>query len=210
MDLKELARIQNQIAKKVEQRDGFGKLERIAGCDISFAQDDTAYAACAVLDYKSLEMLNHRTVRVKLKFPYIPTFLAFRELEGMLKVVKGMNADVFMLGAHGLAHPRRAGLACHFGVVTGKPTLGVAKSKLCGEARMPPNQKGAHTLLKDGDETIGAVVRTQLNAKPVYVSVGQKLSLKTAIRITLDTTRDHRLPEPLRAAHELATRAMLG
>lgn len=208
LDLEELARIQNQIAKKVKQRDGFSKLERIAGCDISFAQGDTAYAACAVLDYKSLETLDHRTVRVKLRFPYIPTFLAFRELEGMLKAVKGVNADVFMVGAQGLAHPRRAGLACHLGVVTGKPTLGVAKSRLCGEAQMPPNRKGARTLLKDGDETIGAVLRTQSDVKPVYVSVGHKLSLKTAIKITLDTTRDHRLPEPLRVAHRLATEAM--
>jgi deoxyribonuclease V len=210
LDLKELARIQSQIAKKVEQRDDFGKLERIAGCDISFAEDDTAYAACAVFDYKNLEMLDHRIIRVKLRFPYIPTFLAFRELEGMLKAVKVVNADVFMVGAHGLAHPRRAGLACHLGVVINKPTLGVAKSKLCGEAPMPPNQKGAHTLLKDGGEIIGAVVRTQQNAKPVYVSVGHKLSLKTAMKITLDTTRNHRLPEPLRAAHELATGAMRG
>jgi deoxyribonuclease V len=208
LDLKELARIQSQIAKKVEQRDDFGKLERIAGCDISFARDDTAYAACAVLDYKSLEMLNHRTVKVKLRFPYIPTFLAFRELEGMLKTVKGVNADVFMVGAHGLAHPRRAGLACHLGAVINKPTLGVAKSKLCGEAQTPPNRKGAHTLLKDLTETIGAVLRTQPDAKPVYVSVGHKLSLKTAVKITLDTTRDHRLPEPLRVAHRLATEAM--
>jgi deoxyribonuclease V len=163
-----------------------------------------------VLDYKSLEMLDHRTVRVKLRFPYIPTFLAFRELEGMLKAVKGVNADVFMVGAQGLAHPRRAGLACHLGVVINKPTLGVAKSKLCGEASMPPNQKGAYTLLKDGGEIIGAVVRTQQNAKPVYISIGHKLFLKTAIKIILDTTRNHRLPEPLRTAHELATGAMRG
>jgi len=207
-DLRELARIQNQIAKKVRRRDGFRKLETIAGCDISFARGDLAWAACALLDYRSLETLNHKTIRVKLSFPYIPTFLAFRELEGMLKAVGDIKADAYMVGAHGLAHPRRAGLACHLGVVLNKPTLGVAKSRLCGEAPMPPNRKSAHTLLKDGKEVIGAVLRTQPDAKPVYVSIGHKLSLKTAMKITLDTSRYHRLPEPLRIAHELATEAM--
>lgn len=207
-DLDELARIQNRIAKKVKQLDGFRKLETIAGCDISFSRGGLAWAACAVLDYKNLEVLKCKTVKVNLRFPYIPTFLAFRELEGMLKAVRGMEADVYMVGAHGLAHPRRAGLACHLGVVLNKPTLGVAKSKLCGEAQMPANRSGAHTWLKEGGETIGAVLRTQPNVKPVYASIGHKLSLKTAIKITLDTTRNHRLPEPLRAAHELATKAM--
>ncbi len=208
LDLGELVRIQERIARRVDKRDGFRKLETIAGCDISFARGDLAYAACAVLDYKSLELLEQNVVEVKLKFPYIPTFLAFREFEGMMKVVEGMNADVYMIGAQGLAHPRRAGLACHFGVMLNKPALGVAKSRLCGEAEMPPRKRGAYSALKDGEEVIGAVLRTQPDAGPVYVSVGHKLSLQTSIKIALETTRDNRLPEPLRIAHELATRAM--
>ncbi|MDI6643352.1 MAG: endonuclease V [Candidatus Hodarchaeaceae archaeon] len=207
-DLDELTRIQEQIAKRVDRRDRFKKLETIAGCDISFARGNLAYAACAVLDYRSLEVLNRRAIKVGLRFPYIPTFLAFRELEGMLEAVKGLEADVYMVGAQGLAHPRRAGLACHLGVMLDRPALGVAKSRLCGEAHMPPKRIGSYTWLKDGKEIIGAVVRTQSDAKPVYVSIGHKLSLKTAIKITLDTTRNHRLPEPLRIAHELATAAM--
>ncbi len=208
LDLEELARVQERIAKRVDKRDGFRKLDTIAGCDISFAQENFACAACAVLDYKTLEVLEQNVVKVKLKFPYIPTFLAFRELEGMLKVVEGMSADVYMVGAQGLAHPRRAGLACHLGVVINKPALGVAKSRLCGEAKVPPGKRGAHSPLKDGKDIIGAVLRTKPDAKPVYVSVGHKISLQTAIKITLKTTRNNRLPEPLRAAHELATQAM--
>lgn len=207
-DLDELTRIQEQIAKRVDRRDRFKKLDKIAGCDISFARGNLAYAACAVLDYRSLEVLDRRAVKVGLRFPYIPTFLAFRELEGMLEAVKGLEADVYMVGAQGLAHPRRAGLACHLGVVLDRPALGVAKSRLCGEAPAPPKRKGAYTTLKDDGETLGAVLRTQPGAKPIYVSIGHKLSLKTAIKIALDTTRNHRLPEPLRAAHELATGAM--
>jgi len=207
-DLDELARLQARVAKRVVRKDRFKKLERIAGCDISFARGGLAYAACAVLDYKSLEVLDQKTVDVRVRFPYIPTFLAFRELEGMLKAVEGMDADVYMVGAQGLAHPRRAGLACHLGVTLNKPTLGVAKSRLCGSAEEPGRERGACSLLRDDGEVIGAVLRTQPNCRPVYVSVGHKLSLKTAIRIALETTRDQRLPEPLRIAHELATRSM--
>jgi len=115
-DLNELAKIQEQIAQKVSQRDSFRKLKSIAGCDISFAEGDLAYAACAVLNYNDLGLIKKRTVKVKLNFPYIPTFLAFRELEGMLKVLNGLEADVYMVGAQGIAHPRRAGLASHLGV----------------------------------------------------------------------------------------------
>jgi deoxyribonuclease V len=194
----------------VKKRDDFKKLERVAGCDISFAKDDIACAACAVLDYQSLEVLDERVKKLKLKFPYIPTFLAFRELEGMLKVTTGVDADVFMVGAQGLAHPRRAGLACHLGVVLDSPSLGVAKSRLIGRAEVPGSRKGCWVPLKDEREVVGAVVRTQLNSKPVYVSIGHRISLKTAIKITLETTRNYRLPEPLRKAHELATKAMRG
>lgn len=210
LDLDELVRLQERVAKRVIKEDRFRKLETVVGCDISFARGGLAYASCAVLDYKSLEVLKKKTVAVRLHFPYIPTFLAFRELEGMMKAVEGLKADVYMVGAQGLAHPRRAGLACHLGVALGKPTLGVAKSRLCGEAAIPPSRKGAYTMLKDGDEIIGAVLRTQSGVKPVYVSVGHKLSLKTAIKIALETTRDHRLPEPLRITHGLATKAMRG
>lgn len=206
--LDELARTQEIIARKVLQRDGFRKLGTIASCDISSAEGDLAYAACAVLDCKSLELLDHRVAKVKLKFPYIPSFLAFRELGGMLKVLKGIDADVYMVGSHGLAHPRRAGLACHLGVTLDKPTLGVAKSRLYGDAETPPSKRGSYSFLKDDSEKIGAVLRTQTSVKPVYVSVGHKISLNSAVRITLKTTRRYRLPEPLRAAHQLASNAM--
>ena len=208
LDLQELARMQQRVAKRVVREDRLRKLETIAGCDISFAEGDKAFAACALLDYKSLKLLDQRSVAVKLKFPYIPTFLAFRELDGLLKAVEGIDADVYVVGAQGIAHPRRAGLASHLGVTLDRPTLGVAKSRLCGEAEEPAKKRGAYSPLRDGRETIGAALRTQAGGEPVYVSIGHKLSLKTAIRVTLETTRAHRLPEPLCLAHELATRVM--
>jgi deoxyribonuclease V len=207
-DLNELARIQEKIAKNVVREDRLKKLETIAGCDLSFVSGDEAYAACALFDYKSLELIDKKIAKVKVKFPYIPTFLAFREFDPMLKVAQNVDADVFIIGAHGIAHPRRAGLASHFGVLINKPTVGIAKGRLCGEAEEPPNKRGAYSLLKEGEEVIGAVLMTQKDAKPVYVSIGHKLSLKTSIKITLGTVRENRLPEPLRVAHELATRTM--
>jgi len=207
-DLNELACTQEKIAKNVVREDRLKKLESIAGCDLSFVSGDIAYAACVLLDYKSLELIDKKIIKVKIKFPYIPTFLAFREVDPMLKVARDVDASVFMIGAQGIAHPRRAGLASHFGVLINKPTVGVAKKRLCGVAEEPPNKQGAYSLLKDGGEVIGAVFRTQKDAKPVYVSIGNKLSLKTAIKISLETTRENRLPEPLRVAHQLATKAM--
>ncbi len=209
-DLSEMARIQEKIAKNVVREDRLKKLKSIAGCDLSFASGDIAYAACALLDYKSLRLIDKKITKVKIKFPYIPTFLAFREVDPILKVAKNIDASVFMIGAHGIAHPRHAGLASHFGVLINKPTVGVAKNRLCGVAEEPPNKRGAYSLLKDGGEVIGAALRTRKDAKPVYVSIGHKLSLKTAIKISLETTRENRLPEPLRVAHELATKAMRG
>jgi deoxyribonuclease V len=208
LDLDELVRIQHRVAELVRQEDGFQRLERIAGCDISFSRGDRACAACVVLDYRSLEPQEERVRSVKVRFPYIPTFLAFRELEGMLRVLRGTEADVYMVGAQGVAHPRRAGLASHLGVVLDRPTLGVAKSRLVGEADAPGESPGSYTWLRHEGEIVGAVLRTRRGAKPVYVSVGHRLTLETAVRITLETTRGHRLPEPLRRAHELATRAM--
>ena len=209
-DLNELARIQEKIAKNVVREGRLKKLETIASCDLSFASGDEAYAACALLDYENLKLIDKKVAKVKVKFPYIPTFLAFREVGPMLKVAKNIDADVFMIGAHGIAHPRRAGLASHFGVLINKPTVGVAKGRLFGVAEEPANERGAYSPLKDGEEVIGAALRTQKDAKPVYVSIGHKLSLKTSIKIALETTRENRLPEPIRLAHELATKAMRG
>ncbi|MFN4133054.1 MAG: endonuclease V [Candidatus Hadarchaeales archaeon] len=208
LDIEKLVEIQQKVAKRVVAKNGFKKIKRVAGCDISFAKNDQAFGACVVMDCKTLKVLDKNVVKVKLKFPYIPTFLAFRELEGMLKAVDGLKADAYMVGAHGLAHPRRAGLACHLGVVLDRPTFGVAKSILTGTAREPANARGNYTYLLDGKEVIGAAVRTNAGSKPVYVSVGHKITLKSAIAITLQTTKRHRLPEPLLRAHRLATEEM--
>ncbi|MEM0359246.1 MAG: endonuclease V [Candidatus Hadarchaeales archaeon] len=207
VDLRQLIEIQRRVAERVLIKDEWKKLERIAGLDLAYAGKDRGYSSCVVLDLSSLEILEKRVKKVRIKFPYLPTFLAFRELEGMLEVAREVEADVYMVDGHGVAHPRRAGLASHLGVVLEKPTLGVAKSKLCGEGEEPPLQRGGYSLLREGGEVVGAAVRTKTGVKPVYVSVGHKLSLPTAIELTLRTSTSFRIPQPLRLAHFLATKS---
>lgn len=207
-NLDELSLIQKKIAKKVIKEDKTGKIRTIAGCDISFSKEDKAYAACVLLDYESLEEIDKRVEAVEVDFPYIPTFLAFRELEPMLRVVNEVEADLYMIDSQGLAHPRRAGLASHLGVIIDEPTIGVAKSRLCGEAEEPAPERGSYTFLKDDGEKIGAVVRTRTGVNPVYTSIGHKVSLKRAIEITIETAPRYKIPEPIRKAHKLATNAM--
>ncbi|KXB06916.1 hypothetical protein AKJ51_02560 [candidate division MSBL1 archaeon SCGC-AAA382A20] len=207
-DLDELSKIQKKIAKKVIKKDEIETPKSVAGCDISFSEENQAYAACVSFTYPDLEKIKEKSIEVEVDFPYIPTFLAFRELQPMLKVVKKIDTDVYMIDSQGLAHPRRAGLASHLGVIIKKPTIGVAKNRLCGEGYKPSPEKGAYTYLKDNEEVIGAIVRTRTDVKPVYVSIGHKISLEKAIKITLNTAPKYKIPEPIRAAHKLATEKM--
>ncbi len=208
VDLRRLLEIQRRVAGRVSTRDEWKKLERVAGLDLAYAGRDRGCSSCVVLDLNTLEVLEERVRRVRIRFPYLPTFLAFRELEGMLEVAKRVEADVYMVDGHGVAHPRRAGLASHLGVVLDKPALGVAKSRLCGEGEEPPPERGGYSLLREGGEVVGAAVRTQTKVKPVYVSVGHRLSLRTAIELTLRTSPSFRIPQPLRLAHLLALKGL--
>ncbi len=207
-DLDELIRIQKEVSSRVIRDDELEEPETIAGCDISFSEDDYAFASCVLFRYPELEQIESNTIKVEIDFPYIPTFLAFRELKPMLRAIKGIDSDVYMVDSQGLAHPRRAGLASHLGVIIDKPTIGVAKSRLCGEAEEPDSEKGSYSLLRDDGEVIGAVVRTRTNVKPVYVSIGHRVNLDRAIEITLESSPKYKIPEPIRAAHKLATERM--
>ncbi len=208
-DLDELSRIQKKVANRVVKESEVESPTTIAGCDISFSEDETAYSACVLFEYPELEKIESRCIEVDVDFPYIPTFLAFRELKPMLKTVKDIESDIYLVDSQGLAHPRRAGLASHLGVIIDKPTIGVAKSKLCGEIEEEPDsKKGSYSYLKDDEETIGAVVRTRDETNPIFVSIGHKISLEKAIEITLQSAPKYKIPEPIRAAHKLATEKM--
>ena len=186
-----------------------GPVRRVAGVDVGFEDGGRiTRAAVAVLDADSLQLLEHRIARVPTTFPYVPGLLSFRELPAVLEALAGLSAcpDLLLCDGQGLAHPRRFGIACHLGLLLDLPAIGVAKSRLVGEYREPGADRADWSPLQDGDEVIGAVLRTRARVKPVFVSVGHRIGLETAIAWTLRLAPRYRLPEPIRWADGLASR----
>ncbi|MCX7683137.1 MAG: deoxyribonuclease V [Anaerolineae bacterium] len=179
--------------------------ENIAGIDVSI-RGETAKAAIALLSYPSLELLEATTAEVKVSFPYVPGLLAFREGPAVLAALERLSIrpDMLMFDAQGIAHPRRMGLATHIGILLDMPSIGCAKSRLCGEYSPPEKRKGSWTPLYDKGEVIGAVVRTRDNVRPVFVSVGHRVDLEAAVAMVLSCATRYRLPEPTRQAHRIA------
>jgi deoxyribonuclease V len=190
---------QAYLSKKIISEDHLPeKIRLIAGVDVAYA-GETAIGAVAVLDYESLELLERQTATCSAKMPYIPTLLSFREIPAAVACIKKLKQqpDVFLADGQGIAHPYRCGFASHLGLALGKPTVGVAKSRLVGE---PVND-----YLVENGQIIGAVVTTKEGSKPVYVSVGHLISLETAVKIVKHCVRGSRVPEPLLQAHRIAT-----
>lgn len=188
---------------RVEPFDGL--VRRVAGVDVSI-RGDTGHAAVVILSFPELRPLEAATAERPVTFPYIPGLLAFREgpvvIEAMGRLTR--PPDLVIFDAQGLAHPRRMGLATHLGVVLDLPSIGCAKSRLCGEHAEVPPERGAWVPLYDGEEVIGAVVRTRSNVQPVYVSVGHRIDLEGAVRWVLRCCTRYRLPEPTRWAHRVS------
>ena len=199
-------RLQLKLARQVIREDMLPKaLRYVAGVDVSYF-GEWAFGVVTLHDYDSLALLEARKAKVKATFPYIPTLLSFRELRPSLAAINKLKTqpDVFMIDAQGIAHPFRLGFASHLGVFLNKPTIGVAKSLLCGQVQ--PNNKAHWSPIIDKDEIIGAELKNE-GGKPVYVSIGHKVTLERAIDIVKHCTRTARLPEPIRNAHILATEA---
>ncbi|MGA3058756.1 MAG: endonuclease V [Candidatus Bathyarchaeia archaeon] len=177
------------------------KIKCIAGVDISYV-GNIGIGAISVLDYETLKLLESQVATCKVKIPYIPTLLSFRELPPAMAAINKLkiHPDVFLVDAQGLAHPYRCGFASHLGLAIGKPTVGAAKSKLIGT----PVEIDGEIFLVDKGEAIGAVVTTKQGSKPIYVSIGHMVSLETAVKIVKHCAIS-RIPEPLLQAHKLAT-----
>jgi len=198
-------KLQKRLSKQVIMEDALaGKLCYIAGVDVAYA-GEWAIGAVAVLDYASLLTVETRKAKVKMSLPYIPTLLSFREVKPARAAISKLETqpDVFLIDAQGIAHPYRLGFASHLGLLLDKPTIGVAKSRLCGQVQLM-NKQGWSPLTDKG-EVIGAALRRTEDEQPVYVSIGHKVSLERAIEIVRHCTKSERLPEPIRMAHVLAT-----
>ena len=195
--------IQASLAQKIIAEDRLpNKIKLIAGVDVAY-NEWVAIGAVAVLDYETLELLERKTATSKVKFPYIPTLLSFREIPPTVTCIKKLKLkpDVFLADGQGTAHPYGCGFASQLGLATGKPTIGVAKSRLVGE----PTTIADQVFLVQKSKVIGAVVTTKEGVKPVYVSVGHMISLATAVKITKYCARHSRIPEPLLQANKIAT-----
>lgn len=205
---KQAIAIQNRLRTKVITRDEFDEINTVAGVDVGFENNGkVTRAAIAVLTFPALELQTVSISRCETSFPYIPGLLSFRELPAVLKALEKLPVfpDLLLCDGQGYSHPRRFGIASHLGVLTDRPAVGVGKSRLTGIHKAVPDRRGAWRALVDNGEVIGAVVRTRIKVKPVYVSIGHRVSLETAIRFTLECTTRFRLPETTRMAHKYAS-----
>ncbi|ADO45162.1 MAG: endonuclease V [Hydrogenobacter thermophilus] len=208
MEIEELKKIQQECAKKVIQRDDFEKLITVGGIDLTFedikSNPTKAWASIVIVDINTLKPVYEDVVEGLVDFPYIPTFLAFRELPLMLELYQKIKIkpDVYFIDGQGVAHPRGCGIASHFGVATNSVSIGVAKTKLFGYYKEPEEKRGSYSYLTYKGSIVGAVLRTKDRTEPVYVSVGHRISLKKAIELVLRTSI-YRIPEPTRLAHNL-------
>jgi deoxyribonuclease V len=196
--------LQRRLATQVSRIGEVTTPSLIAGVDISVSKTKgMATAAVVVLGYPELRVVETKIVNGKLDFPYIPGLLSFRESPLTLAACEELTItpDLILVDGQGIAHPRRLGLASHLGLLLNTPTIGCAKSLLCGEHEEPGEQPGNYAEIVDRGEVVGVALRTKLGTKPVYVSIGHKIDIQTAIYWVTQCCRGYRIPEPGRLAH---------
>ncbi len=202
-------RLQQRLASRVRIEPLTGPIRLVAGADMAFSPGgDRCLAGMVVYDLQTGETVEEVLAWRAVRFPYVPGLLSFRETPAVLAAARKLKTepDVFMFDGQGLAHPRRMGFASHAGLLLDRPAIGCAKSRLCGEHRDPPSRAGRYAELVESGEVVGAVLRTRPGVKPVYVSVGHRVTLEDAIRVVMACVTRYRLPEPTRRAHILVTR----
>ena len=210
--LEEARAIQQRLRAQVIAHNDFGEVRTIAGVDAGYEGDPQAgqalaRAAVVVLAYPALQPLDYVVARRPAPFPYVPGFLSFREAPAVLAALEELRVrpDLLICDGQGIAHPRRMGIATHVGLLAGIPSIGCAKSLLVGRHGPVPDERGAYVPLTHRGEQIGVVLRTRVGVKPVYVSVGHRVSLPTAIKFVMSCVTKYRLPETTRAADGLAS-----
>jgi deoxyribonuclease V len=204
VSISEAKDIQRVLAAQVIRKNEMETPHLIAGVDIAREDSDgKARGAVAVIDFPGLVLVEQNVVALDINFPYVPGLLSFREVPLMLAACEGLTVtpDLYIADAQGIAHPRRLGLASHLGLILDTPTIGCAKSILCGQHGDLGEEPGDYTQLLDNGEVIGAALRTKRGVKPVYVSIGHRVDLKASIQWVMACLRGYRLPQPTRLAH---------
>jgi deoxyribonuclease V len=197
--------LQLELRARLKRTRDFGPIRSIAGADIAVegkGERTRGFAGVIVYSFPELKELERQSAVLPLRFPYVPGLLAFREGPVLLEAFAQLRAEpeLLLFDAHGYSHPRRFGLASHLSVILDTPGIGVAKSVLVGQSEEPPDRVGAWTPLVDGGETIGAVLRTRVGVQPVYVSVGHRVDLESAVEVALACGDGKRVPKPTREA----------
>ncbi len=205
---REAVELQKSLRERVRVVPHVGRIETVAGADISFNKfSSVIYAGIVVLRVPSLEVVEEVGVVSETQFPYVPGLLSFREAPSVLEVWAKLKTEphAVMFDGQGIAHPRRVGIASHVGLLLNRPTLGCAKSVLVGKYEEPEAERGSWTPLVDpkNGETVGAALRTKTRVNPIYVSPGHLIDLAGAIALTLRSDGGYRQPEPTRRAHNL-------
>jgi deoxyribonuclease V len=196
--------LQKELARDIIASGEVNSVRLVGGADISVPRDSRmARAAVVVLSYPELEVVEVEMGVAELRFPYIPGLLSFREAPVILELVNKLSnqPDLLIVDGQGIAHPRRLGIASHIGLWLDRPTIGCAKSRLCGEHDEVGYEAGSQTRIADDGEVIGTVLCTRAGSKPLYISPGHKIGLEESVQWTLACTRGYRLPEPSRLAH---------
>lgn len=199
--------IQSRLATLVSKKNEISSPQFIAGVDISPPNDrGVATGAVVVISYPQLKIVEVETAEQKIEFPYIPGLLSFREAPLILAACEQLiiSPDLILVDGQGIAHPKRLGLASHIGLLLDVPTIGCAKSRLCGVHEPVGETSGSFAELTEGGEVIGAVLRTKNRVKPLYISIGHKINLEAAVLWVMESCRGYRVPEPTRLAHMAA------
>lgn len=213
VSVSEAISIQQALSTQISLGPLNSPIRYIAGADISFNRgSDIFYAGIVVLDYQSLKVVSHSLIKDKAPFPYVPGLLSFREIPSLMKAWEQLplEPDVIMLDGHGIAHPRRLGIASHFGLWIQKPTIGCAKKLLTGLHESPKAEAPSWTSIYDRNEHIGFAVRSRTRVKPIYVSPGHLIDLEAALKVSLHCITAYRIPGPTRIAHQLVNQARTG
>jgi deoxyribonuclease V len=220
IEIADARKIQQQLREKCIEEDRFGEIRTVAGLDVAFVlvasqafrrkhsrwtalrEANRAIAGVVVYSYPEMQELERVFAEVRLKFPYVPGFLSFREIPALLAALGKLQRmpDVMFCDGQGYAHPRRMGLATHLGIVLDRPTIGCAKSILIGTHDVVGKEKGEWTALMDDEERIGAALRTRAGVKPMYISSGHRISLEKSLQLTLAVCDGPRIPRPTRDA----------
>jgi len=204
---KEAVQLQKNLNKEIIIQPLPEKIEQVGGLDVGY-QGKRARAAAVVLDFATMKVAEQSVIEMEVSFPYIPGLFSLREVPPLLAAIErlGMMPEVWLCDGQGIAHPRRFGLACHVGVLLDLPTVGCAKSILIGNHAPLPVKRGNVSPIWDKEEIIGMAIRTRDAVRPVYVSIGHRADLESAVRLVLACGRGLRLPEPLGLAHRLTNR----